>query len=132
MKKVFIALTALLMIAASCKNEESKTGTDPSTTTSTEKTNNSSSSDALPKIDIPSLKDEASFLKAWETFTDARMADEKKQKEDKSYEGHYTEYTTMYADLLKATTAFTSTMKDPAAAVAFNEKVSAIQNKMYK
>lgn len=127
MKKLFIVLTAVTFISVSCKNKEDKGTTD--TTTSTGK--GSSTSDAVPKIDIASLKDEASFLKAWETFTTARMADEKKQKEDKSYEGHYSEFMTMYSDLVKATTAYSSTIKDPSAAVAFNEKVSAIQNKMY-
>jgi hypothetical protein len=85
----------------------------------------------VPKIDIAALKDEASVLDAMQKVVDARVADEKKQKEDPNYKGHYAELTSLYAAVLKASTAFMGTIKDPNEALKFSEKVSAIQEKMY-
>ena len=134
MKNILIAIIVGTMTIASCKGKEEKKNETPSATeTTVTKTDQGTKTDpdAILGLDVTTLKDEAGFLKAWEDFTTARMADEKKREADKSYEGHYLEYLKMYTNLLKATTAFSKTIQPAAAAVTFNEKVSAIQNKMY-
>jgi len=85
----------------------------------------------VPKIDTASLKDEASVLEAMQKVVDARIADDKKQKDDAKYSGHYLELTQLYTAVLSASTAYSKTISDPAKAVEFNNKLSAIQNKMY-
>ena len=85
----------------------------------------------VPNIDTAALKDEASILDAMQKVTDARIADEKKQKDDPNYSGHYVELTKLYTAVLKASTAYSQTITDPAKAVEFGKKVSDIQDKMY-
>lgn len=85
----------------------------------------------VPKIDTASLKDEASILDAMQKVVDARIADEKKQKDDPKYSGHYLELTKLYTTVLNASTAYSKTISDPAKAVEFSNKVSAITDKMY-
>lgn len=85
----------------------------------------------VPKIDTASLKDEASILDAMQKVVDASIADEKKQKEDSLYSGHYVELSKLHAIVLNASTAYSKTISDPAKAVEFSNKVSAIQDKMY-
>ncbi|MBK9569887.1 MAG: hypothetical protein IPO53_08175 [Chitinophagaceae bacterium] len=53
------------------------------------------------------------------------------KKEDPAYSGHYLELTKLYTAVLKASTAYSKTLTDPAKAVEFSDKFSAIQNKMY-
>ena len=84
----------------------------------------------VPKIDTANLKDEASILAAMRLVVDARVADEKKQKEQSGYPGHYLELTRLYTAVLNASTAYTKTITDPAKAVEFGKKVSEIQEKM--
>lgn len=86
---------------------------------------------AVPKIDTASLKDEASVLDAMQKVVDARMADEKKQKDDPNYAGHYLELTKLYTAVLNKSTSYMGTISDPAKAVEFSNKVSAITDKMY-
>lgn len=133
MKKVLFAAAIASLTIISCKGKDEKKNETPAETTSTttEKTNSSTGDDAILSLDVTTLKDEASFLKTWEDFTTARTADEKKREADKNYEGHYLDYLKMYTKLLNATTAFSKTIQPAAATVAFNEKISAIQNKMY-
>ena len=85
----------------------------------------------MPAIDTASLKDETSVLAAMQKVVDARVADEKKQKDDPNYSGHYLELTKLYTAVLKASTAYSQTITDPSKAVEFGNKLSAIQNKMY-
>jgi len=85
----------------------------------------------VPKIDIASLKDEASILDAMQKVVDARIADDKKQKEDPKYPGHYVELTKLYTAVLNASTAYAKTIPDPAKSLEFQNKVSAITEKMY-
>jgi hypothetical protein len=120
----FVVACYIYKIKDEKKNETPATKT---TTTPAE----SSGSDAILGLDITTLKDEAGFLKTWEDLTTARIADEKKRDADKNYEGHYLEYLKMYTKLLNATTVFSKTLQPAAAAVTFNEKISAIQSKMY-
>ncbi|NOT50904.1 MAG: hypothetical protein HOP10_06480 [Chitinophagaceae bacterium] len=95
--------------------------------------NNTTAADdgMVPKIETAALKDEASILAAMQKVVDARIADEKKQKEDPNYKGHYTELTSLYTTVLNASTKFMDTFTDPAEALKFNEKLSAITDKMY-
>jgi hypothetical protein len=85
----------------------------------------------VPKIDTASLKDEASVLDAMQKIVDARIADDKKQKDDPNYQGHYLELTKLYTAVLNASTAYAKTIPDPAKSLEFQNKVSAIQEKMY-
>ena len=129
MKKLFYVLLASSLLGA-CNNKKESKDDSKTSTTSTETKPVEEAKDPVLGMDVTTLKDEAAFLKAWEDFTTARVADEKKQEADKTYKGHYLEYTQLYTKLLQATTAYSQTL--PAAdAVAFNEKVSAIQKKMY-
>lgn len=86
----------------------------------------------VPKIDTANLKDEASILAAMRLVVDARIADEKKQKEEKGYPGHYLELTRLYTAVLKASTEYTKSITDPVKATEFGKKVSDIQQKMYE
>jgi hypothetical protein len=85
----------------------------------------------VPKIDTASLKDEASILDAMQKVVDAIIAEDKKQKDDPNYSGHYVELSKLHTAVLSASTAYTKTITDPAKAVEFSSKVSAIQDKMY-
>ncbi len=85
----------------------------------------------IPSIDIAGLKDEASVLDAMQTVVDARISDEKKQKENPEYAGNYLELTRLYTAVLNASTEFSRTITDPESRVSFLNKVSAIQDKMY-
>ena len=85
----------------------------------------------VPKIDIASLKDEPSILDAMQKVVDARIADDKKQKDDPKYSGHYLELTKLYTAVLNASTAYAKTIPDPTKSLEFQNKVSAIQEKMY-
>jgi len=132
MKKVLFAAAIATLSIISCKGKDEKKDETPvqTTTPTSESASNNSGDDAILNLDVTTLKDEAGFLKTWEDFTAARTADEKKREADKNYEGHYLDYLKMYTKLLTATTAFTKTIQPASAAVAFSEKVSAIQNKM--
>lgn len=124
-----LALGWLLVIPLffSCKGkEESKTS--PLNTASTVATTDNV---AVPVIDIADLKEETTILDAMEKVVDARLADEKKRKESDEYAGNYLELTRLYTNVLNAATNYSKTIKDPAAAVTFNNKVNSIQDKMY-
>lgn len=112
------------------KKDGDKAPEAPATTTTTT-TSATTDDGAVPAIDTATLKDEASILAAMQKVVDARVADDKKKKEDPSYAGHYLELTKLYTAVLKASTAYSKTITDPAAAVEFGKKVSAIQDKMY-
>lgn len=86
----------------------------------------------VPAIDIASLKDEASLLNAMQQVVDARVADERKQKEDPKYSGNYLELTKLYTAVLKAANEYSRTIGDPEKGLEFSKKISAIQDKMYE
>lgn len=111
----------------SCKGKEDSK-INPVNTTST-----AAATDTIvvPAIDITNLKDETTILDAMQKVVDARLADEKKRKESDEYAGNYLELTRLYTHVLNAATNYSKTIKDPAAAVAFNNKVNSIQDKMY-
>lgn len=131
--RLFLAATLLFasLIIISCGGKDKKKDDEKSNTETTVGPTNSDDG-MVPKIDIASLKDEASILDAMQKAVDARMADEKKQKDDPNYSGHYVELTKLYTDVLNASTAYSKTITDPAKSLEFMEKVSAIQNKMYE
>lgn len=85
----------------------------------------------VPKIDTASLKDEASILGAMEKVVDARIADEKKRKEDPSYAGHFVELMTLHTAVLKASTAYSRSLNDPSKSIEFGKKLNAIEDKLY-
>ena len=124
-----LALGWLLVIPIffSCKGKEQSKTSPVNTTSTVDATVNI----AVPAIDITDLKDEATILDAMQKVVDARLADEKKRKESDEYAGNYLELTRLYTNVLNAATNYSKTIKDPAAAVAFNNKVSSIQDKMY-
>ena len=130
LKSLFaITLLATSLFFLSCGGKDKKDDKPSTETTTTPSTN--SDDGMMPAIDTASLKDETSVLAAMQKVVDARIADEKKQKEDPNYSGHYLELTKLYTAVLKASTAYSQTITDPAKAVEFSNKLSAIQNKMY-
>lgn len=131
MKLLFAAIlltTSLFFLSCGGKDKKDDDKTTNETTT---KPSTDADDGMIPNIDTANLKDEASILDAMQKVTDARIADEKKQKDDPNYSGHYVELTNLYTAVLKATTAYSKTLTDPAKAVEFSNKVSAIQDKMY-
>ena len=134
MKSNFLFTVALLasfsLFLFSCGGKDKKKN-DVKTNIETVGPSKGSDDGIVPKIDTASLKDEASVLDAMQKVVDARIADEKKQKDDPNYSGHYLELTKLYTAVLNASTAYTQTITDPAKAVEFSNKVSAIQDKMY-
>ncbi|MBL7730987.1 MAG: hypothetical protein JNM88_07400 [Chitinophagaceae bacterium] len=118
-------LLACFSVAAACKdNQKSTTPTQTATPAL-------SGNAAIPEIDIASLNNEAAILDAMQKVVDARMADEKKQKEDPQYAGQYLELTKLYTAVLKTSTEFANTINDPKRAIEFHNKINAIQDKMY-
>lgn len=83
----------------------------------------------VPDIDTADLKDEASILEAMQKVVDARIADDKKKKEDPSYKGYYLELTRLYTTVLRASTAYAKTIADPNTALDFHSKVNEIRKK---
>ncbi len=125
-----ILLTAALAcsLIISCGSKDKKETGQPENKETTVK---AADDGMVPAIDTATLKDEASILDAMQKVVDARLADEKKQKDEPGYAGHYLELTRLYTAVLKASTEYSKTLTDPNQAVEFNNKVSAIQQKMY-
>ena len=120
-------LFAVMIITASlsitgCGGKDKK----PATTE-----NSAADAAAIPNIDIASLKNEASILDAMQKVVEARLADEKMRKANPDYSGNYLELTKLYTEVISASTAYSKTITDPAKAVEFGNKLSAIQDKMY-
>ena len=134
MKLKFLLASALLsssLIIVSCGGNDKKKNDGKTNTETTVGPSKSADDGMVPKIDTDALKDEASILDAMQKVVDATIADEKKQKDDPGYSGHYLELTKLYTAVLNASTAYTKTITDPAKAVEFSNKISAIQDKMY-
>lgn len=131
--KIILAVTTLAasLSVISCGGGDKKKDDSKGNTETTVGPTKSADDGTVPKINIGSLKDEASILDAMQKVVDARIADEKKQKEDPNYAGHYIELNLLYTDVLNASTAYTKTIADPAKAVEFSNKLNAIQDKMY-
>ena len=127
---LFIGLLTSSIFFLSCGGKDKKDDEKKSVETTT-KPSTSNDDGIVPTIDTANLKDEASILAAMQKVTDARIADEKKQKEDPNYAGHYLDLTKLYTAVLKASTAYSKTLTDPTKAIEFSNKVSAISDKMY-
>lgn len=125
-----VILLATSLFILSCGGKDKKKDDKSSTETSTKPATNTDDG-MVPVIDTAALKDEASILGAMQKVADARITDEKKQKDDPAYAGHYLELTKLYTAVLKASTVYSKTITDPAKAVEFGNKLSAIQDKMY-
>lgn len=141
MKSKFLLATELLILPfflvtlslsnVSCGGKDKKKDDGKTNTETTVGPSKGSDDGMVPKIDTALLKDEASVLDAMQKIVDARIADEKKQKEDPNYSGHYLELTKLYAAVLNASTAYSKTISSATEAVEFSNKLSAIQDKMY-
>jgi hypothetical protein len=134
MKSKILLASALLtasLIIVSCRGKDKKKDDSKTNTETTIGPSKIADDGMVPAIDTAAMKDEASVLDAMQKVVDARIADEKKQKEDPNYAGHYVELTKLYTAVLSASTAYTKTITDPAKAVEFSNKLSAIQDKMY-
>ncbi len=116
-------LLACIFLFTACNNDKQKPGKEEPTV---------AAAPAIPAIDIASLKDEASLLSAMQQVVDARVADERKQKEDPKYSGNYLELTKLYTAVLKAANEYSRTIDDPEKGLEFSKKISAIQDKMYE
>lgn len=127
---MLLATTSLFIV--SCGGKDKKNDDSKANTETTVGPSKSTDDNMVPSIDIASMKDEASVLDAMQKVVDARVADEKKQKDDPNYSGHYVELTKLYTAVLNASTEYTKTITDPAKAVEFSKKLSAIQDKMYE
>jgi hypothetical protein len=124
------ALAAFSVCILSCGgNDKKKDGGKPNTETVGPSKGNDDG--MVPTIDTASLKDEASILDAIQKVVDARIADEKKQKEDLSYAGHYVDLMTLHTAVLKASTAYSNSLNDPSKSIEFSKKFSAIEDKLY-
>lgn len=126
------AFLCSIILLSSCGSDNKKAG--PGTDTKEQEAEvapDNTDDGAVPAIDVSNLNDEASILDAMQKVVDARVADEKKKKENPSYKGHYLELTKLYTAVLKASTAYSKSMADPSKAVEFNNKVREIQRKMY-
>lgn len=126
-----VLLAAFSLFIISCGGKDKKKDDGKTSTETTVGPSTGTDDGMVPKIDTAAMKDEASVLDAMQKVVDARIADEKKQKEDPNYSGHYLELTKLYTAVLSASTAYTKTIGDPAKAVEFSNKLSAIQDKMY-
>lgn len=119
MKKylLLLALAALTTISLNSCGGDSK---DEGDEASTEETTDNASS-GIPDIDVASLTDEASILDAMQKVVDARNADVN--------DDHYVELTKLYTDVKNAATAYMGTL-EPEPALAFNDKLRAIEDQM--
>jgi hypothetical protein len=84
----------------------------------------------LPQIDTTALTTEVEILSAMEKVVVARKLDDSLASNVNGYSGYYTELTNLYATVLNKSTAYMGTLKSKDALV-FNDKMTAITNKMY-
>ena len=84
----------------------------------------------LPQIDTTALTSEAEILAAMEKVVVARKLDDSLANNVSEYSGYYTELTNLYATVLNKSTAYMGTLKGKAA-LEFNDKITAITDKMY-
>jgi hypothetical protein len=85
----------------------------------------------VPKIDTVNLKDEASILKAIQQLVDARLANDKKQKEDPKAPSYFVEFTKLETAILNASTAYSKTFSDPNKSIEFQDKFEKIHGLLY-
>jgi hypothetical protein len=91
----------------------------------------SSGDGIVPKIDTVNLKDEASILKAIQQLVDARLANDKKQKEDPKAPSYFVEFTKLETAILNASTAYSKTLSDPNKSLEFQDKFEKIHGLLY-
>jgi hypothetical protein len=125
------AVVAVSLVIISCGGKDKKKDDGKPGTETTVSSSKGSDDDLVPDIDTANLKDEASILDAMQKYVDAQITNDKKQKENPSYLGPFVKLTKLHSAILRASTAYSKTLTDPAKAVEFNNKVSEIEKKMY-
>ena len=132
LKLFFTAATIVIsLFIISCGVGDKKKDDSKGTTETTVGPSKETGDGMVPNIDTVNLKDEASILAAMQKYVDAQIASDKKQKENPSYGGHFVELTKLHSAILRASTAYSQTITDPAKAIEFSDKVSEIEKKMY-
>jgi hypothetical protein len=126
-----VATIAASLFLLSCGGGDKKKDDNKDSTETTVGPSKESGDGMVPNIDTAALKDEASILDAMQKYVDAQIAIDKKKKEDPSTESHFVEMTKLHSAILRASTAYSKTITDPAKAVEFSTKVSDIEKKMY-
>ncbi|MBI5858347.1 MAG: hypothetical protein HZB42_11955 [Sphingobacteriales bacterium] len=131
--KFLLAATAVAasLFILSCGGGDKKKDDSKGSAETTVGPSKESGDGMVPNIDTAALKDEASILDAMQKYVDAQIAIDKKKKEDPSAESHFLEMTKLHSAILRASTAYSQTLTDPAKAVEFSTKVSDIEKKMY-
>lgn len=131
--KIIFAATILVtsFFIISCGGSDKKKDDNKGTTETTVVPSKETGDSMVPSIDTAALKDEASILDAMQKYVDAQIAIDKKKKEDPSTESHFVEMTKLHTAILKASTAYSKNLTDPAKAVEFSTKVSDIEKKLY-
>ena len=131
--KLYLLSLITLFFLASCGGASEK-ATDENATTEEETKSEETATKTVevPNIDVEALNDEQSILDAMEKVVTGRMEDEKLRDENPDYKGNYIEFTKLYSAVLKKSTEFQKSMKDPKEALAFNEKIKAITDRMYQ
>lgn len=125
---ILLVSFSLLMVSCGGKDKKKDEGKTNIETIGPAKGNDDG---MVPRIDTASLKDEASILGALQKVVDARIADEKKRKEDPSYAGHFVELMTLHTAVLKASTSYSQSLNDPSGSIEFGKKINAIEDKLY-
>jgi hypothetical protein len=120
MKKFFIILLPVAILLFACSGNKSK------------ESNKAAGDGVVPKIEMNSLNSEPAILGAMQKVVDARIADNARKDTEPGYAGHYVELTNLYTEVLKASTAFSNTLRSTEEVVAFNNKLTGIQDRMYK
>jgi hypothetical protein len=131
MKSVFLSaalflVTSLTFISCGGKDKRKDDGATNNQTSIGPAKNN-----AVPKIDTANLKDEASILTAMQTFVDAKLANDKKVKENPDAPSYFVEFTTLETAILNAHTAYMKSLSDPNKSLEFHDKFAKIQGMLY-
>lgn len=113
------------------KNKKDKSESDSEEEVERETEEEVDYSYVLPQIDTSALNSESEILAAMEKVVVARKTDDSLAENVSGYAGYYTELTTLYATVLNKGTEYMGTLKGKAA-LEFNEKLTAITNKMYE
>jgi hypothetical protein len=114
----------------SCSGKDKKKD-DGKSNTKTSGQSKGTDNGMVPKIDTVNLKDEASILKAIQQLVDARLANDKKRKEDSKAPGYFVEFTNLETAILNASTAYSKTLGDPDKSMEFLDKFDRIHGLLY-
>ncbi len=139
MKKTYL-LTAILGVGLmiSCGNEEKKEDKKDDAEANNEEEEIVEEEAApidysyvLPAVDTAALNTETEILTAMEKVVLARKLDDSLSEAVADYDGYYTELTNLYSVVSSKASSYAMTLKGKDA-MAFNEKLFAVTDKMYK